>query len=103
MTHIPPEMLTVPNTLPSVKVVAARPDEGSRTASGLSLPDPHFVDCFEIAHDLPTGSVNPLIYTSKDGYTWYFIGGKWVDNMNPELVDMTFEGDWRGPTALLKD
>lgn len=103
ITRIPPEMLTVPNTLPSVRVVAARWDEASRSATGLSVPDLYFVWCFEVAHDLPKGSINPLIYTSEDGYTFYFIGGEWVDNKDPDLVTMTFKGDRRGPTDLLKD
>jgi len=27
---------------------------------------------------------------TSDGYTFYLVNGQWVDNLNPELVDMVF-------------
>lgn len=31
-----------------------------------------------------------LTFRTSDGYTLYLIGGEWVDNKDPDLVDMTF-------------
>lgn len=32
----------------------------------------------------------PIIVT-EDGYTFYWVGGVWVDNLDPSLVDMTLD------------
>ena len=29
-------------------------------------------------------------FKTSDGYTLHFINGTWVDNLDPDLVDMTF-------------
>jgi len=31
-----------------------------------------------------------LTFRTSDGYTLYRVGGAWVDNLDPDLVDMTF-------------
>tara|TARA_R100000329_G_C7589525_1_gene209065 strand:- start:474 stop:665 length:192 start_codon:yes stop_codon:yes gene_type:complete len=30
------------------------------------------------------------VIKTPDGYTFYLVNGEWVDNLNPELVDMVF-------------
>lgn len=40
---------------------------------------------------------NPLTWQTSDGYTLYYVGGEWVDNLDPDLVDLTFYGDESGP------
>jgi hypothetical protein len=37
------------------------------------------------------------VFQTDDGYVLYFVSGQWVDNLDPELVDLTFDGDARGP------
>lgn len=31
-----------------------------------------------------------------DGFTLYYVNGEWVDNRNPERVDLTFSADSSG-------
>ena len=33
-------------------------------------------------------------FKTSDGYTLHLVGGVWVDNLDPDLVDMTFESRW---------
>jgi hypothetical protein len=40
-----------------------------------------------------------LTFRTSTGYTLYRVDGAWVDNLDPDLVDMTFDTTWRSIPA----
>ncbi len=36
------------------------------------------------------------MFKTSDGYTLYHVGGKWVDNLDPDAVDLSFDADQDG-------
>ena len=42
----------------------------------------------------------PKKFITEDGFTLYYVGGVWVDSTEPARVDMTFEGDAKGPVEF---
>ncbi len=44
--------------------------------------------------------VNPPMVRTNDGYKFYLVGGKWVDNLDPDKVDMTCDA---GPDGMPVD
>ena len=53
-----------------------------------------------VAYDHGTPDLKPSYVTraflTEDGYTFYWVGGQWVDNLNPDLIDMIYQGTEAG-------